>query len=36
MKTHRKRGIPMPTRIIISALLILVQIGFLFAVLYDY
>ena len=36
MKIHRKRGIPMPTRIIISALLILVQIGFLFAVLYYY
>lgn len=35
MKVKNKRGIRIPTRIIISALLLLVQFGFLFLVLYD-
>lgn len=36
MKRQRNRGIRMPNRIIISALLLLVQIVFLFATLYDF
>ena len=35
MKVPHKRGIKIPTRIIISGLLILLQIGFLFSVLYN-
>ncbi len=35
MKHQRKRGIPIPTRIIVSGILLLIQIGFLFSVLYD-
>ena len=35
MKIEHKRGIKMPIRILISALLILLQIGFLFCVVYD-
>lgn len=35
MKKEPKRGIPIPTRIIISAVLLLAQFAFLFAVLYN-
>ncbi len=35
MKLKNKRGIGVPTRIIFSALLLLIQLGFLFGVLYD-
>lgn len=36
MKKDKKRGYPMPTRIIISAFLLLLQFAFISAVLYDY
>ena len=36
MKKDRKRGIKMPTRIIFSALLLLIQIGFIVNVIYDF
>lgn len=36
MRKDRKRGIRIPTRIIVSALLILIQLFFLFGVLYDF
>ena len=36
MKKERNRGIRIPTRIIVSALLLLVQLFFLFDVLYDF
>ena len=36
MKKVRKRGIRMPTRIIFSALLLLIQIGFIVNVIYDF
>ncbi len=36
MKSDRKRGIRLPTRIIVSALLILIQLAFMFDVLYDF
>jgi len=36
LKKQRKRGIRIPTRIIVSALLLLVQLGFMFGVLYDF
>ncbi len=36
MKAERKRGIRLPTRIIVSALLILIQLAFMFGVLYDF
>ena len=35
MKLKNKRGIGVPTRIFFSALLLLIQLGFLFGVLYD-
>ncbi len=35
MKIDKKRGIRIPTRIIVSALLLLIQFGFLFRVLYN-
>lgn len=35
MKLKNKRGIRIPTRVIFSALLMLIQLGFLFGVLYD-
>lgn len=35
LKKEPKRGIPIPTRIIISAVLLLAQFAFLFAVLYN-
>lgn len=36
MKTPHNRGLRIPTRIIISGVLLLLQLGFLFAVLYDF
>ena len=36
MRKERKRGIKIPTRIILSALLLLIQLGFIFNVLYDF
>ena len=36
MKKDRKRGIRIPTRIIVSALLLIIQLGFMFNVLYDF
>ena len=36
LKKERKRGIRIPVRIIVSGLLLLVQLGFIFGVLYDF
>jgi len=36
LKKHRKRGIPISTRIIVSVLLLLIQLGFILYALYDY
>ena len=36
MKRDSKRGFPMPMRIIISAILVFVQLAFIFGVLYDF
>lgn len=36
MKKQRKRGIPIPTHIIVSALLLIIQLVFISAVIYDY
>ena len=36
LKKDRKRGIRIPTRIIVSALLLIIQLGFMFNVLYDF